>query len=45
MSMPELWCLCEQPTSERRYGDLSESEVEDLYDLYHSQPNVSRRAA
>ena len=45
MDMAELWCLCEEPKALRRHGDLSEPEVAELYELYHSQPNASTRAA
>ena len=40
MSMPEIWCLCEEPKSQKRYGQLTESEVAELYDLLHSQPDM-----
>ena len=38
MSMPELWCLCDEGLPEKRYGSLTESEVWELHDLIHSQP-------
>ena len=40
MSMAEIYCLCEGPGSEKQYGQLTESEVADLYDLLHSQPGM-----
>ena len=39
--MAEIWCLCEAPKHEKRYGQLTESEVAELYDLLHSQPGMS----
>ncbi len=39
--MAEIWCLCEAPKHQKRYGQLTESEVVELYDLLHSQPDMS----
>lgn len=40
MSMAEIYCLCEVPGSETRYGQLTEGEVAELYDLLQSQPGM-----
>ena len=39
--MAEIWCLCEAPKHEKRYGQLTESEVAELYDLLQSQPDMT----
>lgn len=44
MSMPEIWCLCEEPKKQKRYGALTQTEVDELSELYDSQPNPSRRS-